>query len=77
MNELQESKILRGLNQTAIFKSIPDEALIRLSKKAGIEQYKPEEIIVSEGDDSDRLFIIINGIVTLKKVLQTEYQYGR
>jgi CRP-like cAMP-binding protein len=70
VNELQESKILRGLNQTAIFKSIPDEALIRLSKKAGIEEYKPEEVIVHEGDSSDRLFIIINGIVTVKKVIK-------
>jgi len=69
VNEVQETKILRGLNQTAIFKSIPDEALINLSKKAGIEEYKPEEIIVREGDSSDRLFIIINGIVTVKKVI--------
>jgi len=69
VNELQEGKILRGLNQTKIFKHVPDDALIKLSKKAGFEQYKPEEIIVWEGDSSDRLFIIINGIVTVKKVI--------
>lgn len=69
MKDLQEAKILRELNKTAIFKNVPDKALIRLSKKAGIEVYKPEEIIVWEGEDSDRLFIIINGIVTVKKVI--------
>lgn len=69
MSELQEGKVLRGLNQTSIFKHVPDDALIKLSQKAGLEVYKPEEIIVWEGDPSDQLFIIINGIVTVKKVI--------
>ncbi len=69
MDDLQKGKILRGLNQTAIFKNIPDDVLIRLSKKAGLESYMPEEAIVWEGDPSDRLFITISGIVTVKKVI--------
>ena len=69
MKDLREGKILRGLNQTAIFKSLPDDVLIKLSKKAGIEAFSPEEVIVWEGEPSDRLFIIINGIVTVKRVI--------
>ncbi len=69
MNELQKGKILRGLNQTAIFKNIPDDVLINLSEKAGLETYLPEEVIVWESDPSDRLFITISGIVTVKKVI--------
>ncbi|MCK5210503.1 MAG: cyclic nucleotide-binding domain-containing protein, partial [Cyclobacteriaceae bacterium] len=69
MNDLREGKILRGLNLTDIFKSLPDDVLIRLSKKAGIEAFRPEEVIVWEGEPSDRLFIIINGIVTVKRVI--------
>lgn len=72
MNDLLESKILRGLNQTAIFQNIPDEVLKKLSEKAGIQAYKHDEIIVWEGEPSDRLFIIINGIVAVKKVNQNK-----
>lgn len=69
MNDLREGKILRGLNLTAIFQNIPDEVLIKLSKKAGIQSYSSDEVIVWEGEPSDRLFIIINGIVAVKKVI--------
>ena len=69
MVEKKESKILRGLNQTALFQNIDDKALIQLSKKAGFEEYKAEETIVWEGEPSDQLFIIINGIVAVKKVI--------
>jgi CRP-like cAMP-binding protein len=66
---VNDSKVLRGLNGTALFKNLPDEVLINISKKAGLEAYNPEDIIVWEGEPSDRLFIIINGIVTIKKVI--------
>ena len=69
MDESREGKILRGLNQTVIFKNIQDDVLIKISKKAGFESYRPEEVIVWEGEPSDRLFIIINGIVAVKKVI--------
>jgi CRP-like cAMP-binding protein len=66
---VNDSKILRGLNETAIFRNLPDEVLIKISQKAGLEAYNPEDVIVEEGEPSDRLFIIINGIVTVKKVI--------
>jgi len=69
VDESREGKILRGLNQTVIFKNIQDDVLIKISKKAGFESYRPEEVIVWEGEPSDRLFIIINGIVAVKKVI--------
>ena len=69
---VDNSKVLRGLNETAIFKELPDEVLIKLAHKAGLQAYKPEEVVVYEGEPSDRLFIIINGIVTVKKVIQNK-----
>lgn len=69
MSDLKDLKILRGLNETAIFKNIPDDVLIKISKNAELEAFKPEEVIVWEGEPSDRLFITINGIVTVKKVI--------
>jgi CRP-like cAMP-binding protein len=67
---VNDSKVLRGLNGTALFKNLPDEVLIKISNEASVEAYQPEENIVWEGEPSDRLFIIINGIVTVKKVLK-------
>lgn len=69
MSDLKDTKILRGLNETALFKNISDDDLIQISKKAKLETYKPEEVVVWEGELSDQLFIIINGIVTVKKVI--------
>ena len=69
MSDLKDLKILRGLNETAIFKNIPDDVLIKISKNAELEAFKPEEVIVWEGELSDRLFITITGIVTVKKVI--------
>lgn len=69
MDKLDENKILRGLNQTEIFKHIQDDVLVKLSKRAGFQAYQPEEVIVWEGEPSDRLFILINGIVTVKKIV--------
>ncbi len=69
MKKGDKAKILSGLNKTTIFKNLPDKVLLRLSKKAELEVYNPKDIIVKEGDPSNRLFIIINGIVTVKKVM--------
>ncbi len=67
---VNNSKVLRGLNGTAIFNDLPDEVLIKISCEAEIMSCSPEAVIVEEGDPSDRLFIIINGIVTVKKVME-------
>ena len=69
---VNDSKVLRGLNGTAIFKNLPDEVLIKISRKAGLGSYNSDDIVVEEGDPSDRLFIIINGIVTVKKVIHNQ-----
>lgn len=69
---VNDSKVLRGLNGTALFENLPDEVLINISKEAGLEAFQPEQTIVWEGEPSDRLFIIINGIVTVKKVLKNQ-----
>lgn len=66
---VNDSKVLRGLNGTTIFNDLPDKELIKISHKATITTYSQDDIIVEEGDPSDRLFIIINGIVTVKKVI--------
>jgi CRP-like cAMP-binding protein len=66
---IEEAKILRGLNGSTLFKSIPDQDLISISAEAQIAAYQPDQVIVNEGEPSDSLFIIINGIVTVKKII--------
>ncbi|NJN25785.1 MAG: cyclic nucleotide-binding domain-containing protein [Cyclobacteriaceae bacterium] len=69
MSEVNHSKVLRGLNGTAIFKNIADDVLLDISKHTWVESFAPEEVIVWEGEPSDKLYIVINGIVTVKKVV--------
>ncbi len=60
---------IRGLKESEIFQNIPDKDLSRISENAYIAHYDNDEIIVREGEPSDRLFLIINGIVTVKKIM--------
>ncbi len=64
-----ESKILKGLKCAAIFKHLHEEQLAQVVHQTDYIRYNSEEIIVSEGDPGDRLFIIIQGIVKIKKVV--------
>ncbi|MDZ7604099.1 MAG: cyclic nucleotide-binding domain-containing protein [Cyclobacteriaceae bacterium] len=63
-----ESKILAGLKGAAIFKHLHEEQLAQVVHQTDFIRYDSEEIIVAEGDPGDRLFIIIQGIVKIKKV---------
>ena len=74
---VNDSKALRGLNGTSLFKSLPDEVLIKISQEADIGSYQPEETIVWEGELSDSQFIIINGIVTVKKIIRDWHEVTR
>ncbi len=68
--EIAQSKIVRGLAQSDIFKGIDEEILVSVSAKAYVLNYKADEIIVWEGEPSDKLFLINNGIVAVKKVIK-------
>ena len=65
---VEDSKVIRGLQESSLFQNLDDQALFHISEKAAIVPYNPEEVIVTEGEPSDRLFIILNGIVTVKRI---------
>jgi len=62
-----ESKILNGLRGAAIFKHLHADQLNGLVDQTDFMRYNSEEIIVTEGDPGDRLYIIMQGIVKIKK----------
>ena len=67
----QHSKIIRGLEQSVIFTGLHGSVLKHIAQKSLYRTYKKKEIIVREGEPSDSLFLIVNGIVEVKRVVST------
>jgi len=65
---MQKAKVIAGLEQSEIFKNIKAADLDLIAQKARAQSFTNNEIIVGEGEPSDRLFLITNGIVAVKKV---------
>ena len=51
------------LKNTFLFKYLEKSQLINLSKKMLLLEYKPNSIIVSENENCDNIYIIVNGVV--------------
>ena len=58
------------LNDIEIFKPFPDEAKSIISEKLRNLHFREDEIIVSQGDKGDSLFIIIEGVVNIRLQLE-------
>jgi len=68
---MNKSKIIESLSQSQIFENNNKRELSKIARKAHVQTYGRDETIVKEGDPSDKLFLIANGIVTVKKVLMS------
>jgi CRP-like cAMP-binding protein len=71
MKSERQNKI-KALRGTSLFQGLPEAALQEIATKSKIRQFFPSETIVWQGKPSDSLFIIINGIVVVKKVISQE-----
>lgn len=65
---MNKKEIAASLAQSEIFENLNKNELSKIARKAYVQQYQPDETIVKEGEPSDKLFFIANGIVTVKKV---------
>jgi len=65
-------KITNALKQSDLFKNLSDDDLNSIASTAKIRQFFPEETIVWQGNPSDSLYIITNGIVSVKRVLSAD-----
>ena len=60
-------ELILDLAGTEIFEGLDDSDLSEIALKSSYRDYAPGADIVHEGEPSDRLFIIINGIVSVRK----------
>ncbi len=68
---MKNKDIVASLAQSEIFENITKSKLMKIARKAHVQTYKSDEIIVQEGEPSNKLFFIANGIVTVKKIMST------
>lgn len=56
---------LLGLKKIAFLSSLPDDALISLAAKAKLGSFTRQTIIITEGDETDSIYIILSGKVRI------------
>lgn len=61
--------IIRALQNCELFKHLPENELEVIAAKAKMRQFFPDEVIVWQGNPSDSLFLVTNGIVTVKRII--------
>jgi CRP-like cAMP-binding protein len=64
---MQKALVVKWLKQCQLFQNIPKEALHHIAERSKFRQFFPEDTIVWQGNPSDSLYIIVNGIVAVKK----------
>lgn len=70
-----EQQIIKSLQQSVLFGTLPIESLQKIAKIAKTRQFFPSDAIVWQGKPSDSLYLITNGIVVVKKVLSAEKEH--
>ncbi len=80
-NESHQKKIkglfatIKALKQSVLFQQLPEDALKTIAGVAKTRQFFPDEVIVWQGNPSDSLFLITNGIVAVKRILTAEKEH--
>ncbi|MCS6832401.1 MAG: cyclic nucleotide-binding domain-containing protein, partial [Flammeovirgaceae bacterium] len=60
---------MKALQKSTLFQGLSSEALEEIAQCAKFRQYFPGDVIVWQGKPSDALFLIVNGIVAVKRIL--------
>ncbi len=61
------STVVRALKQSVLFQHLEEEALKIIAQKTKTRQFFAEDAIVHQGDPSNALYLITNGIVAVKR----------
>jgi CRP-like cAMP-binding protein len=69
---MKKVSVIQALRQSSLFGKLKDADLELIAAKAKMRQFFPDETIVWQGDPSDSLYMIINGIVTVKRIISSE-----
>ena len=65
-NVEQEPGLIECLQTSDLFAELGDEMLSRIAALCQTESYQAGAVIFSEGDPADRLYVLIEGIVTIR-----------
>jgi CRP-like cAMP-binding protein len=65
----KNQSIIRALQNCELFKHLPENELEQIASKVKMRQFFPDEVIVWQGNPSDSLFLVTNGIVTVKRII--------
>ncbi len=65
---MERKKIIEFLAKSPLFQSLSHKQLERISQKVKVRQFFPDDIIVWQGQPSNSLFVISNGIVAVKSI---------
>lgn len=68
-----DNNIFEFINNSTLFKDLPDEAGKELAKKIILHSIKKNDVLIKKGDKSDSVFVIQNGWV---KVVITDEEKG-
>jgi CRP-like cAMP-binding protein len=55
------------LSRVALFASLPGEKLAELARELRREQIAPGAAVVSEGEDGDRFYVVLNGVLAVSQ----------
>jgi CRP-like cAMP-binding protein len=66
---MERPALIKSLKQTTLFQGLNLEALEEIAQQAKFRQFFPNDTIVWQGKASDALFLIVNGIVAVKRIL--------
>ncbi|WP_448518094.1 cyclic nucleotide-binding domain-containing protein [Rhodoflexus sp.] len=59
---------IAALRQSALFKHLPKDILQTVAARTKLRQFFPDETIVWQGDPSDSLYVVTNGIVAIQRM---------
>ncbi|GAB4341465.1 MAG: hypothetical protein OHK0038_21170 [Flammeovirgaceae bacterium] len=66
---MERPALVKALKQSTLFQGLDKEALEEIAHQAKFRQFFPNDVIVWQGKASDALFLIVNGIVAVKRIL--------
>lgn len=62
---MQTAEIVSRLGRTSFFNGLDGEDLTRLAQISRVSSFKPDALLFAQGDESDGLFCVVDGIVRI------------
>ncbi|BCS31502.1 hypothetical protein TBR22_A07030 [Luteitalea sp. TBR-22] len=66
---MTHADIVTALGSSALFADLPPETLASVAARATVRRFEPGDVIVCQGAPSDAVYLLVNGIVAVKRVI--------